>query len=169
MAARYLCDVLSDAHDLAAFSCGEESLDDWLRKSARDSDGRNITKTYVWHAGDGVVVAYYSLMPYLIEASDMSKRQAKGLPHRVPCYLVARLALDESLQGEGRRLGSQLLSSALLRAAGAAEEAGGRYIVVDALNERARAFYLHHGLEPLEGRVDRLVIRVKDIAQYLGQ
>ena len=164
-----MCEVLSGAHDLATFSSGEASLDDWLRKSARNSDGRNVTKTYVWHAGDDVVVAYYSLMPFLIEASDMSKRQTKGLPDRIPCYLVARLALDESLQGDGRRLGSQLLLSALLRAASAADDASGRYIVVDALNERACSFYLHHGLEPLERRKSPLIIRVKDIAQYLGQ
>ena len=43
-------------------------LDGWLRTSARDSDGRNLTRTYVCHRGDRVVVAYYALMPSMLMA-----------------------------------------------------------------------------------------------------
>jgi GNAT superfamily N-acetyltransferase len=161
----FVCELLDDGHDVSGFDCGEPTLNDWLRKSARDSDGRDITRTYVFHQGDGVVLAYYSVMPYFIEREVLTKKQARGLPDRIPCYLISKLALDTSLHG--RKLGSHLLASALKRAAPAAAQIGGRYVVVDALNESARAFYLYHGFEPVEGHQDRLLLRTKAIADYL--
>ena len=151
----FVCEVLSDAHDVSTFDSTEPALDDWLRNSARDSDGRNLTRTYVWHRGDGAVVGYYTLMPYFIERDTLTRRQARGLPDRIACYLIARLALDRTLHGQ--RLGSQLLASALTRAARGARDLGGRFVIVDAIDDRAAAFYAHHGFEPVTGQSRRLV------------
>src|SRR5438445_126237 len=76
----FVCEAFADVHDTSAFDSGQPALDDWLRKSARDSDGRNLTRTYVWHRGDQIVVAYYTLMPYIIEREALSTRQGRGLP-----------------------------------------------------------------------------------------
>lgn len=161
----FVCDVLAEWHDLSAFDSTEPALDDWLRRSARDSDGRNLTRTYVWHRGDDLVVGYYTLMPYFIERETLTKKQGRGLPDRIPCYLIARLALDRGLRGS--RLGSQLLASALTRAAAGARDLGGRYVVVDAINDAAASFYRHHGFEPIDGRPGRLVLPVKALDAYL--
>lgn len=162
----FVCEVLGDEHDSSSFASDRPALDDWLRKSARDSDGRNLTRTYVWHRGDNAVVAYYTLMPYFIERAALTKKQARGLPDRISGYLIARLALDRSLHGQ--RLGSQLLASALTRAAVGARDLGGRYVIVDALDDSAASFYRHHGFEPIPGRPDRLVLATKALQQYLG-
>lgn len=161
----FVCEVLSDGHDSSTFESTQPALDEWLRKSARDSDGRNLTRTYVWHRGDNVVVAYYTLMPYFIERDTLTKKQARGLPDRISCYLIARLALDRSLHGQ--RLGSQLLASALKRAAIGARDLGGRYVIVDAIDDAAASFYRHHGFEPIPGRHDRLVLPTKALDPYL--
>lgn len=161
----FVCEVFGDDHDASSFNCGRPVLDDWLRKSARDSDGRNLTRTYVWHSGDGVVVAYYTLMPYFIERETLSKKQGRGLPDRIPCYLIARLALDERIRHQ--RLGSQLLASALMRAAAGAAALGGRYVIVDALDDEAGSFYKHHGFEPVPGSTDRLLLPTKALDPYL--
>jgi len=124
-----------------------------------------LTRTYVWHRGDGVVLAYYTLMPYFIERATLSKKQARGLPDRIPCYLVASLALQGRLRGSG--LGSQLLASALRRAAIGARDLGGRYVVVDAIDEEAASFYRHHGFEPIPTKEDRLVLPTKALDAYL--
>lgn len=162
----FVCDVLSEEHDPSSFSSNQPALDEWLRKSARDSDGRNLTRTYVWHSGDGSVLAYYTLMPYFIERETLTKKQARGLPDRISGYLIARLALDRSLHGQ--RLGSQLLASALTRAAAAARDLGGRYVIVDAIDDSAASFYRHHGFEPIPGRPDRLVLPTKSLEAYLA-
>jgi GNAT superfamily N-acetyltransferase len=162
----FVCEVFGDNHDASSFNCGRPALDDWLRKSARDSDGRNLTRTYVWHGGDGVVVAYYTLMPYFIERETLSRKQGRGLPDRIPCYLIARLALDEGFRHQ--RLGSQLLASALRRAATGASALGGRYVIVDALDAEARSFYEHHGFEQVPGSTDRLLLPTKALDPYLS-
>lgn len=161
----FVCEVLADGHDSSTFDSTQRTLDDWLRKSARDSDGRNLTRTYVWHRGDSVVVAYYTLMPYFIERVTLTKKQARGLPDRISCYLIARLALDRGLHGQ--RLGSQLLASVLTRAAIGARDLGGRYVIVDAIDDAAASFYRHHGFEPIPGRPDRLVLATKALQPYL--
>jgi len=115
----------------------------------------NLTRTWVWHSGDDRVVGYYSLAPYFIEREALSRAQGRGLPERIPCYLLARLALDRSLRSQG--LGSQLLASALLRVAGGGSELGGRFVVVDAIEEDAASLVLDsHGLTMLAGNRARL-------------
>ncbi|MGH2883071.1 MAG: histone acetyltransferase, partial [Solirubrobacteraceae bacterium] len=111
----FVCEVLADRYDLSTFDSSQPTLDHWLRKSAPDSDGRNLTRTYIWHRGEDIVVAYYTLMPYFIGREALTKKQGRALPDWIPCYLIARLALDRSLHGN--RLGSQLLASALMRTA----------------------------------------------------
>jgi GNAT superfamily N-acetyltransferase len=161
----FVCEVFADDHDPSLFDSGRPVLDEWLRKAARDSDGRNLTRTYVWHRHDGVVVAHYTLMPYFIERETLGKRLGRGLPGRIPCYLIARLALDGAWQGQ--RLGSQVLASALARAAAGSRDLGGRYVVVDAIDEAAAVFYRHHGFEPIATREDRLVLATKAIDPIL--
>ena len=161
----FVCEVFADGHDTAAFDSGQPGLDDWLRKSARDSDGRDLTRTYVWHRGEGIVVAYYTLMPYFIERETLGKKQGRGLPDRIPCYLMARLALHRELHGNG--LGSQLLASALAKAATGSRDLGGRYVVVDAIDDAAASFYRHHGFEPIPTREHRLLLSTKALEKYI--
>lgn len=161
----FVCEVFADDHDTASFDSGQPTLDEWLRTSARDSDGRNLTRTYVWHRGDGVVVAYYTLMPYFIERHTLSKKQSRGLPERIPCYLVARLALHRDLHGN--RLGSQLLASALTRAAAGSRDLGGRYVIMDAIDDTAANFYRHHGFQPIPTNERRLLLPTKALEPYL--
>jgi GNAT superfamily N-acetyltransferase len=153
-------------HAVADFDSGELKLDDWLRNSARDSDGRNVTRTYVWHRGDGIVVGYYTLMPWLIERDTLEKKQGRGLPDTIPCFLMARLALHKDLQDE--RLGTQLLASALARAAAGSTSFGGCFLVVDALHDKASSFYAHHGFQLIPGYERRLVLPTKRIESYLA-
>jgi len=163
----FICEALTDQQDVSSFTSGQVSLDDWLRKSARDSDGRNLTRTYLWHTGDGVAVGYYSMMPYFIERPTLTKKQGRGLPDRIPGYLIARLALHVDLQGQG--LGSQPLASALARAVGGARELGGRFVVVDAIDDSAQSFYLHHGFEPIQADGRRLLLAIKAVEKFVAR
>ena len=86
-------------------------------------------------------------------------RPRRGFPERVPGYLIARLALHRELHHQ--RLGSQLLASALTRAAFAAREIGGRSVVVDAIDDAAAQFYEHHGFPPIAAHPDRLILATK--------
>ena len=162
----FVCEAFADGHDPATFHSGQPRLDHWLRHAARDSDRRNLTRTYVWHRGDRIVVAYYNLTPYVIERDTLARRQGRGLPDRIPGYLLARLALDRQLHKQGH--GSHLLASALTRAALAARDIGGRSVIVDAIDDDAGAFYRHHGFQPIPGRPDRLILAAKGLGRYIS-
>lgn len=84
----------------------------------------------------------------------------------MPGYLIARLAIDAALHGQG--YGEQLLLDALGKAVAASEIGGGRLIVVDAIDE-AQSFYEHYHFVPVRNRERRLVINVSTAAKALGE
>lgn len=158
--------ALTTAHDLARFDCGNDVLNDWLKNQAARSQQANTARTYVWTAvSDPVVLAYYSIAPTQIVRAELSSGQAGGYSV-VPAYLLARLALDRSLQGQG--LGAELLVDALQMIVNAASVGGGRLIVVDAIDDVAAKFYRYHDFQPVKGNPHRLVMKISTARQALG-
>jgi len=80
--------------------------------------------------------------------------------------LLAKLAVDRSIQGQG--LGAALLVRALDTIVDAARRAGGRVVVVDAIDDTAKAFYEHHDFQSLPGHDRRLVMKLSTAAHALG-
>jgi GNAT superfamily N-acetyltransferase len=145
-------------HELTRLRCGHEALDRWLRDDAHRAHNAGTAHTTVWTARDDLaVVAYYAVAPTQLARVELPARSLSAGYSQVPGYLIARLALDQALQGRG--LGTQLLLDALERIVGAAERAGGRLIAVDAIDDAAHGFYHHHGFQPVEGS-RRLVMKV---------
>jgi GNAT superfamily N-acetyltransferase len=151
---------LNQSHDIRRFTCGKAELDEWLKASAIRAQQAGTARTYVWTEGDHQkVLAYYAISPTeVVREIDGISRSLSGGYNRIPGYLIARLALDASLHGQG--LGGQLLLDAVGKAVTAAETGGGRLIVVDALDQEAHAFYLKYGFTPVRNRENRLVMKV---------
>lgn len=160
----YRVEPLGD-HDLGGFSCGNDELDEWLLRHADTATGQGA-RTYVLVDDAGVVVGYFALAPHLIERDDAPRRLARGAPRQIPAILLAKLALHRSLHGQG--LGAELLVHALDTVVAAARRAGGRVVLVDAIDENARQFYEHHDFEALPGRDRRLVMKLSAAAKALG-
>ena len=97
----------------------------------------------------------------------MPRRVGRGSPEALPAILLARLALDTRLHGE--RLGGELLWDALSRCVVAANAAGARVVVVDAIDEAAASFYAHFGFRAAPGQPLRLFQKVSDIEAALGR
>jgi GNAT superfamily N-acetyltransferase len=110
------------------------------------------------------VVAYHATAPTQVGRIELPSRSRSGGYSRIPGYLIGRLALDRALHGQG--LGAQLLLDALERIVEAADRAGGRVIVVDAIDETAYRFYRHHGFQGIE-ESNRLVMRLATAADLL--
>ena len=83
----------------------------------------------------------------------------------IPAYLLARLALDQSLLGTG--LGGELLHDALDRIVSAADNASGRLVVVDAFDEKAAAFYRHYDFKPVKNNPRRLVMKISTVQKII--
>ena len=165
--ARFVSDPLDARHVLDAFDSGQAVLDAWLKGRASQAAAMRTAKTFVWHAGDHEVVAYFSLAAHLIKRDVLPKKVGRGAPEAVPAILLARLALDRRLHGQG--LGGELLWDALTRAVAASELAAARVVVVDAIDEGAVPFYEHHGFVQVPGSEYRLVQKVSDLAAALGR
>ncbi len=150
------------AHDLTQFRSGQELLDSWLRDAALTADAMGTARTYVWTDDNAETVAYFSLCPHEVQREDVPSSFAHGSPRAIPAILLARLALHQSLHGQG--LGSSLLLDALSRAADAVEVAGGRLTVVDAIDDSAVRFYEHHGFHAAPSRPARLFRKASDVA-----
>jgi len=163
--ARFVSEPLGSDHDLERFDSGVEPLDRWLRTSAAQAQRMRTARTFVWHEDGAQVVAYVSLAAHLVVRAELPKRVARGSPDAIPALLLARLALDRRLHGQG--LGGELLWDALSRACAAADIAAARVVVVDAIDADAAAFYGHHGFTAVPDNPNRLVQKVSDIAAAL--
>jgi GNAT superfamily N-acetyltransferase len=152
-------------HDLDGFRCGTDELDEWLRRHAHTATGQG-TRTYVLVDDGGSVVGYFAVAPHLLVRQDAPPRLARGAPRQIPAILLAKLALDVSLHGQG--LGAELLVHALGTVVTAARRAGGRVVLVDAIDDSALAFYEHHDFVRLPGHDRRLVMKLSTAAAALG-
>ena len=153
-------------HVLTGFDSGEPVLDDWLIGSALNADRSGTARTFVWSDDELQVVAFMIMCPHEIRREVLPSKVARGTPNVIPAILLARLALDRRLHGEG--LGAQLLVDAIGRAVDAVRLAGGRFIVIDALHERAAAFYRRFGFQEVPDVPLRLVMKASDDAASLG-
>ena len=112
------------------------------------------------------MVAYYAITPHQVRRDQVSSAMAGGVIV-IPAYLLARLALDVTLHGQG--LGAELLHDAMDRIVTAADTASGRLIVVDAIDETAAAFYRHHDFPPVRDNPHRLVLKLSTVRKVLGR
>ncbi len=159
---------LGPDHSLAGFDCGVDSLNTWLPKHARAASASGSARTYVIEdAEQNRVVGCHALCAASVSRREASPRARKGMPrHPIPAVLLARLAVDRSVQGRG--LGAFLLRDAMARTLAAAAELGIRVMLVHALDESARDFYLHHAFEPSPTDPMNLQLLVKDIEASFG-
>jgi GNAT superfamily N-acetyltransferase len=145
------------------FHCGAASLDTWLVEHAPGADAAGSARSYVVvDEEQDRVVGYHALTIASLEREEAIGRASLGMPrHPIPAMLVARLAVDESVQGEG--VGATLLTDAMQRTLLVAEETGIRLLLVHAVNEEAKGFYLHFGFEASPSDPMNLQLLTKDI------
>ncbi|MDA8067554.1 MAG: GNAT family N-acetyltransferase [Actinomycetota bacterium] len=153
---------LADHHAVESFSCGDEPLDPWLHRSARTATAAGTAATYVLCRGERVI-GYYALAMGSVSRAGAPSRLRRGMPGPVPVVLVARLALDQTEQGHA--LGGHLLLDALRRCVRGGRECRARAVIVDAIDDRAVAFYRHFDFHQLDDR--RLWRRLSDIERAL--
>jgi GNAT superfamily N-acetyltransferase len=159
-------EAISEVHDVSRFDCGgHKSLNDWLQRFALSNQKNESARTYVVHR-NGSVAGYYSISAGSVRVKEAPARISKGLArHPIPMILLARLAVDKDEKGTG--LGKALLKDALLRITQAADIVGARAVLVHAIDEAARKFYLHFGFEPSPIYELQLMLLMKDLRKSL--
>ncbi|HCT3747065.1 TPA: GNAT family N-acetyltransferase [Klebsiella aerogenes] len=137
---------LSSHHQIAEFCCGETVLDQWLKQRGLKNQAQGAARTFVVCKVDShQVVGFYSLATGSVNHTEATGGLRRNMPDPIPVIILARLAIDCAFHGQG--LGADLLHDALLRSYRVAENVGVRALMVHALTDSAKRFYLHHGFK----------------------
>lgn len=120
-------------------------MDNWLKQRAMKNQLSGASRTFVC-CDDANVMAYYSLASSAVVTNNAPGRFRRNMPDPIPVVVLGRLAVDKSLHGQGLR--RALIRDAGLRVIQVAEIIGIRGMLVHALSDEAREFYLRVGFEP---------------------
>lgn len=137
-------------HDRAGFDCGSTEINEYLKRYARQNHERGGAKTFVAvpPTEPDRILGYYSIAPGSIEFNRAPEEIRRRLGrHPIPVFRLARLGVDQSLQGQG--LGGEMLFAAAERALAVANEVGGVALAIDAKDEAAAEWYARFGAVPL--------------------
>lgn len=160
---------LGSHHDRATFTCGDESLDRYFRTQAGQDVRRRANAVFVLvdrHEPDSVL-GYYTLCATALPQGDVPVAARKHIPRYplVSATLVGRLAVAATRQRQG--LGALLLADAVRRAYASASSVGSSMLVVDAISEKAAAFYEANGFVRLPDSL-RLVLPMSTIEKLIA-
>ena len=157
---------LAPAHDRTGFSCGVAALDRYIRELASQDVRRRVSNCFVAVDAAGKLAGYYTLAAASLPLAELATEHTRRLPRyeAFPAGLVGRLAVDQSFQGQG--VGATLLVDAVARALRA--EPAIFALVVDAKDDAALRFYLHHGFRRFASRPMSLYLPLAEAARRLG-
>jgi GNAT superfamily N-acetyltransferase len=156
---------LAETHNCGDFCCGETTLDDWLKRRARANQVSGASRTYVVCEGRRVI-GYYAVASGAITVEGAPGRFRRNMPNPIPIAVLARLAVDQDWQGRG--IGGALFRDAARRVAQAADAIGIRAIVVHAIWEEAKNFYLALGFDPSPNEPLTLMVTLTDVRAVLS-
>lgn len=156
---------LTAEHPLGGFDSGVSSLDDWLRRRALQNQASGASRTFLV-CDAGKVVAYYALAASAVAPDAAPGRFRRNMPDPIPVVVLARLAINRDHQGRG--LGRALFQDAANRVIHAADAIGIRGLLVHAISEEAKAFYVRLGLDPSPLETMTLMTTVADLKATLG-
>jgi len=164
----YRTEPLGSRHNRAAFSCGVEALDRYLQKQASQDVSKRVTAVFVLTPDGETVAGYYTLSAHVVNLPDLPENVARRLPRYpdVPATLLGRLAVSVNFRRQG--VGELLLLDAFRRVLASSREIASALVVVDAKDDNARNFYLHHDFVPLPTQPDRLFYPVKAIEKLFS-
>lgn len=152
-------------HLLSAFCCGVGPMDNWLKQRAMKNQVTGASRTFV--SCDGLsVLAYYSLASSAVMTNAAPGRFRSNMPDPIPVVVLGRLAVDKSLHGQG--VGRALVRDAGLRVIQVADTIGIRGMMVHALSDDAREFYLRLGFEPSPTDPMMLMVTLGDLTGSLS-
>ncbi|EJM1834566.1 GNAT family N-acetyltransferase [Salmonella enterica] len=139
--------LLVSYHEYDDFECDEPDLTFWLKQRARRNQLSGASRVFViCEPGTERVIGYYSLSAGSVERSQAPRALRQNMPDPLPVMILGRLAIDSEWTGKG--LGTDLLQDAVMRCQYVYENIGIVAILVHAISDAARDFYIHHGFKP---------------------
>lgn len=153
-------------HERTRFSCDRPELNRYLVEQAGQDERNRVAAAYVVvERGTVVVVGYYTLSSYSVLARDFPPEVIRRFARyqTLPATLIGRLAVDEKHTRRG--VGPFLLIDALKRSLAESAQIGSCAVVVEAIDDRAIAFYQRFGCVSFPDQPRRLFMSMQTISQ----
>lgn len=147
----------------ADFDCGNHEINEWFRTQAGQQHRRDVARTTVgWDVAGSRIASFYTLVAHQVEPGPELRELIRARHrHPLPAILIAQLGVDTRYQGQGA--GGLTLGHALRRILSLSESLGFQVVVVDAIDENAREFYLRNGFHGGGQSADRLVMTTSQL------
>jgi len=158
----YRLETLRRDHPRKKFHSGQFEVDEWLAARAFQHQDKHLSVTRVLLDGLGLLAGYYTLATGQVDFSDLPIEIVKRLPKRqLPVALLAWLGVDHRFQGQG--LGRLLLAQALRDCHDAGKTFAFIAVILDCVNDAAKAFYQRYEFRELPGHPYRLFLSAQEI------
>ncbi|MES9897801.1 MAG: GNAT family N-acetyltransferase [Sedimenticola sp.] len=154
---------LKEEHDTTSFDCDDPVLDDWLKRIALKNEDKGSSRTFaVCEAG--TVIGYYALATGSVERNGAPGKIRRNMPDPIPVMVLGRLVIDKKYQSQG--VGRGMLKDAILRVIGVAEQVGVRAILVHAISDEAKLFYMRQGFRESPTNNITLMITLEEAVRH---
>jgi GNAT superfamily N-acetyltransferase len=158
--------TLKPGHDVAAFDCGREPINNWLKTRAKKASENDTARTYVVCRGSKRVIGFYALAAGAVERASAPGRLSRNSPDPIPVIILAMFGVDAREQGQG--LGQDLLADAMRRALQAARIIGARALLIHALDAAAAKYYRDRNFAQLSADEETFFVTMKELREALG-
>ncbi|MDZ4377308.1 MAG: GNAT family N-acetyltransferase [Xanthomonadaceae bacterium] len=117
-----------------AQAAGDEQPDQWSQQNLWVVDEENRVR------------GFYAMAAGAVSHQLATSAVRRNMPDPVPVMVPGRLAVDRRAQGI--KLGAAMAHDAVNRAIVVSRNTGVRALLVHALHEQVKRFYVHYGFEP---------------------
>lgn len=155
-------ELITADHELKDFDCGNNTLNEWLKKRALSNQDKFSVTRVVCVVSK--VIAYYTLAYGSVSRTEMTRKFQTNAPDIIPIMVLGKLAVDLKWQGKG--IAKHLLKESMLKTVEASKIAATRGILVHAIDDKAASFYKRYGF--IDSKIDlTLLLPIEDIkAQF---
>lgn len=164
----YIISHLNKAHEKKSFSCGNEMLDNYLKRQARQDVERKLSQCFILTHEDNQkeILGYYTLSSHSLNRDVIPDEVIQNLPpsyKNLPVTLLGRLARDVKFKGQD--IGNILLIDALKKSYDVSiNSIASMAVIVDPIDSNAISFYAKYGFIKLEsGRMFLTMETISDL------
>ena len=148
---------LHRSHQRRLFDCGQSEVNDWLHTKALQHQDKRLSATKVLLNRDIAITGFYTLATGQVDFGDLPSELARKLPRRaLPVAILAWLGVSVTCQGQ--KLGDLLLAKALRDCYEAGQTFAFVAVILDCVDDRAKAFYRRWDFAELPGNPYRLFL-----------
>ena len=157
---------LQRSHQRRRFDCGQSEVNDWLHTKALQHQDKRLSATRVLIDQDRAVAGFYTLATGQVDFGDLPSDLARKLPRRaLPVAILAWLGVSVTLQGQ--KLGDLLLAQALRDCYEAGQTFAFVAVILDCVDDRAKAFSHRWDFAQLPGNPYRLFLSAQTLTAMM--